>query len=210
MRNPSTRNRGPVLQTNRNDTRAQDFEGGQIDRVELQLRYGARMRHRAIVKGVAERLSNDPFHVAFRKQRHRMAQVEREQPQVVQSENVVGMGVCEQHAVHDPDPLAEQLGSQVGRRVDEQVPTGQSGDHGAARPLVAGLAAGADGAITPDHRHTHGSARSQQHELTADILAGGRRAPRTTTFREPIERQRVACRLANSRAEPQGRVRGTE
>ncbi len=128
-----------------------------------------------------------------------MAQVEREQPQVVQSENMVGMGVCEQHAVHDPDPLPEELESQVGRRVDQQIPTGQSGDHGAARPLVAGLAAGTHGAITPDHRHAHGSARSQQDELSADILAGGRVHDAQQPFGER-SRQRVACRLANSRA----------
>ena len=146
-----------MLETNRNDTGAQDFEGGQIDRVELQLRHGTRVRHRAIVKGVAERLSDRPFHVAFRIQRNRMAQVEREQPQVVQSENMVGMGVCEQHAVHDPDPLPEELESQVGRGVDQQVPTRQSGDHGAPRPLVAGL-----GRRYTRGNHTRPSARPRK------------------------------------------------
>ena len=42
-------------------------------------------------------------------------------PQVVESEQVVGVIVREQHGVDDADPLAQQLQTQLRRRVDEQI-----------------------------------------------------------------------------------------
>jgi hypothetical protein len=86
---------GTVLQANRRDTGSQDLERRLVNRAELQLRHGSRMCHRTIGKRVAEGLTDRLFHVALRKQRHRMPQVKREQPQIIEPENVVRVGVRE-------------------------------------------------------------------------------------------------------------------
>ena len=56
----------------------------------------------------------------------RVSQIELEQPQVVQSVEVVGMFVSEGDGMHQADAGAEQLSAQVGRRVDQQHPIGQT------------------------------------------------------------------------------------
>ena len=99
---------------------------------------------------------------------------------------MVGVLVRVQDRVDDADSLPEELLPEVGWRVDEQVALRQADEGGAARPLVARVAAGADFAAAADRRHSDARSRSQQNELPADIgggdfaghaggIAGGRR-----------------------------------
>ena len=79
-----------------------------------------------------------------------MAQIEGKQPQVIQAENVVRVGVGERHAVYDTDPLAQQLRPQIGWCVDQQIAFRQACDGRTARPLIPRLSAATDGATAAE------------------------------------------------------------
>jgi hypothetical protein len=55
-----------------------------------------------------------------------MSEIEREQPEIIESHQVVGVCMCEKHRINHPDIFSQQLGPQVGWRVDEKISIGQS------------------------------------------------------------------------------------
>src|SRR6185369_8292154 len=98
-----------------------------------------------------------------------MAQIKRKQPQVVETENMVRvlMRVCD--CVHDSHALAEELLTQIGRRVDEQIAFGQADQGRAPRPLIFGIAAAAYFAWAANRRDADARAGAEQDKLPADI-----------------------------------------
>ena len=116
-------------------------------------------------EGIVERLANALFDVGFAVDRHRSAQVVREDSQVVQAEQVVGMIVRIERGMDPPDPLAQQLPTQVGGGVDQQVSAGQPQDDARPRAAVAWVAARASVAVAADHRHADRSAGAEEEQL---------------------------------------------
>ena len=94
--------------------------------MKLDLRHAAAIVLGFVGKGIVERLANAVFDLLLAVDRHRVAQVVGKQPQVVQAEDVVGVVVREERGVDDADLLAQQLRSQIGGRVDQQIALGQA------------------------------------------------------------------------------------
>ena len=82
---------------------------------------------------------------------------------------MIGVRMREEHAVHNADSLAEQLRSQVGGGVDQEVAIGQSQNHRAACSVISWIVAGADIAAASQGGHAYGSARPEKNQLAADI-----------------------------------------
>jgi hypothetical protein len=178
--------------------------------MKLQLRHGASMGHGTIIKCVTERLPNDLLDPFLGIQRDWMTEIKWEQSQIVESEDVVGVGVREQHAVNDPDPLAQQLRPEIGRRIDEQVSLGQSDQCGASQPLVSRMTAGTDGAATANHGDADRRAGSQQNELTADVFTGRQICHARHPIRKPKTMDRMCQQVGKFLAEPQGPIIDSE
>lgn len=98
-----------------------------------------------------------------------MAKSKGEEPHVVEPKQVVGMFVREQHRMHQADAFAQQLGTQVGRGVNEQIAERQSQKDRAAGALVPRIDALADGTTAADGRHPHAGAGSEEDQLAADV-----------------------------------------
>jgi len=159
----------PVFESNGKNLRPQHFKRLDTNCPEHELRNGAFMSGRSIWKGVVKRPANPLLDQRLAVQRHGMAQIELKQPQVVQSEEMVGVLVREEHAVDDANLLAKQLGSQVGWRVDEQIPPRQTENDGTTRPLIVGVRAGAHLTVATDGGNPHRGSRAQKDELTANV-----------------------------------------
>jgi hypothetical protein len=78
---------------------------------------------------------------------------------------MIGVGVRVQHGVDQADPLANELDSQFGRGVDEQVALREPQDDGAAGAAIPGVWAGARGASAADQRDAVRRSRAQENEL---------------------------------------------
>ena len=125
MRKPSTSNRGPCC-SRTGVTRAPSTSNGSVAirrNASCGTAPGCVCAHAG--ESVVERLANPLLDRRLAIQRHRPAQVELHQPQIVEPEDVVRVLVRVQHGVDDADPLAQQLLPHVGRRVDQQVAVGQ-------------------------------------------------------------------------------------
>ena len=84
--------------------------GSLVDAAELELRQHARRQVVAAgVEGVGERLADDLFDLVGAVDRQRPAELLREEPQVVEAEQVIGVVVRVQDRVDELDVLAEQL-----------------------------------------------------------------------------------------------------
>ena len=103
-----------------------------------------------------------------------MPQVLREDPQIVQPEQMVGVLVRIEDRVNQADVLAEQLRSQVGGRVDEQIALGQSEDDAASRSPVLQIGVPAGFAAAPDDRDAVRRARAEKNELIVKVATDGR------------------------------------
>src|SRR5579875_1567701 len=92
------------------------------------------------------------------------AQQARQWPKVVESEQVVRVIVREQHGMDEADTLAEQLQTQLRRRIDKQIALLGTNEHGAAIAMIARIGRLADRAVTADHGHAHRRARAKKGE----------------------------------------------
>ena len=126
------------------------------------------------VEGVVERLADAGFDLVVAEDRQIAAEILREDPQIVEPEQMVGVLVRVDHRVDAADALAEQLHAQLGRRVDQQIALGQADDDAAARAAVARVGAGADRAVAADDRHAVRRARAQEQPLAAEVGRVGR------------------------------------
>ncbi len=73
---------------------------------------------------------------------------------------MIGVFVSEGHGMHDADSRANELKSQFGRRVDQQVSLGQPKNGRAAGAEIPFVVPGADGARASDHGDSDRCARS--------------------------------------------------
>src|SRR5262245_29031216 len=110
-----------MLQPQRRDPRSEQVEGRQADPLESKLWHSALVRLFDVRERVVKRLADAVFDDWLAIQRNRVAQIERQQPQVVEAENVVGVLVGIEDGVNQPDFFAEKLLPQIGRRIDQQI-----------------------------------------------------------------------------------------
>jgi len=107
-----------------------------------------------------------------------MPQIKREQPQVIQAENVVGVLVGEEHCMDEANFFPQKLLPQIGRGVDQQIPLLETENHAAAGAVVARVFTGANRTLTADRRHPHAGSRPQNDHLAPKIwkcIARGQR-----------------------------------
>ena len=87
--------------------------------LDMQPRHAAgRVVARDRIKGVRKGLADVRFDVFFTVNRQVFAQVAGKKPQVVQPEQMVGVGMGIKHRMNQPDVLGQQLQPQLGRGVD--------------------------------------------------------------------------------------------
>ena len=90
-----------------------------------------------------------------------MAEVERKQTKVVQSEDVIGMLMGIEDGVNDSHILSQQLLAQVWGCVDQEVAFRQTDYCGTASAFIARIITAANLAATADGRDSNGRAGSQ-------------------------------------------------
>ena len=110
-----------------------------------------------IIKNVANTLFDDWFTI----QGYGPVQVKLKESQVVQSHHVIDVLVGERDRVDQPDLLAEQLCSEVGGCVDQQISLGKPDDGATASSPIERIATLADGAATANDGHAYGRPRAQ-------------------------------------------------
>lgn len=89
-----------------------------------------------------------------------------QRPQVVQSEQVVGVVVRVQRGVDEAHVFADQLQPQFRRRVDEQVAPRRANEHGAAITVIVRIGRLTDGAVAADHGHPNRGAGAEEGKRT--------------------------------------------
>jgi len=77
---------------------------------------------------------------------------------------VIGVRVREQNGVNDVDLGAQQLQTQLGRRVDEDVALIRCNEDGAAISMIMRIGRAADLAFAADHGHADGGSGSEEGE----------------------------------------------
>ncbi len=88
-----------------------------------------------------------------------------EDPQVIQPENVVGMGVREDRRVHEFHLFPQQLDAEFRRGVDDEVAERRRDEHAGPRAVVAGVVRRADRAVAADDRHADARSGAKQNQL---------------------------------------------
>jgi hypothetical protein len=126
--------------------------------------------------------------------RQGVAAAHREDPQVVDAVDVVGVLVGVEHRVHLPDAGREELEPQLGRSIEQDgaaVGLEEGAGAGAPVPRIVGAA---DRAVAPDLGHTErgaGAEKGEPHRQTASILSRlvvpgmSNGTPAVTTSRSP-------------------------
>jgi len=137
--------------------------------MELQLRYRARVRWLRVRERVAEALPNPLFHEGFAIQRHGLSQIELHDADIIQPEDMIGVLVGVHHGMNQPDPFAQQLETQVGWRVDQEIALGKTEYGRTSRAPVVWIVAAADRASAADGRHAYRGPRAQDYELAWNI-----------------------------------------
>ena len=75
---------------------------------------------------------------------------------IVQPEDVVGVGVCDQDIAEVIDVMPQGLLSKIRRRVDEEASGALFNQEGGAQTLILGICRGTDRAAATDLRHAMG------------------------------------------------------
>jgi hypothetical protein len=96
----------------------------------------------------------------------------REQPGIIEAEEMVGMMVRERNGVDVPDLLSEELEPHLGRCVDEKVPLGEREEDAGPRPLIARIAGGANRTVATEHRYTSRRSRSEENQPALCVRGG--------------------------------------
>ena len=158
--------RWPVLEPDRKHALAKDLErDAGLDRHEIKLRNEAAWRSFAVrPKCVAKNAPDCLLRFVLAINRHWSADPAREEPCVIETEEVVGMSVGEGDCVDQPHALAEKLHAHFGCCVDQQVATGKRHEHAGPCPLIPGVARGANVAIAANHGDARGRSSSQKDQ----------------------------------------------
>ena len=124
--------------------------GSVRDALEDEFRQpSGRVVPRGLVEGVVIGLADPALDALVAVDRQVVPQVVGKDPQVVETEEVVGVLVGIDHGVDQPDLLAKQLHAQIGGGVDEQVPARKAEHDTAPSSLVLGIPAQAGRAAAP-------------------------------------------------------------
>jgi len=156
---------GAVDQWNGCDVRSEHFEWRVIDSDQFQLRSRTHVSRLPFFKRIVKDSSDSGLHMVRRVDRHRLADHEWKQSNVIHTVQMIRVLVGEEHGMHDPDPFAQQLCSQIRCGVDQEVPTGQTKNGAAPRSVVARIGAGANVAAASNGRNTDARPRSQHDEF---------------------------------------------
>jgi hypothetical protein len=140
-----------------------------IDQVEFDSGNSPHMGLHCVAKGIRKRLLNAPTNDLSAIDWHWVFQVELEESQVVKTGDMVLMFVRIDHRMQDANFFAQQLGPQIGRRIDQQVSIGQTQNGAAARSLISRMPALANATSATQCRHTYGGASTQQDHPALDI-----------------------------------------
>ena len=99
---------------------------------------------------------------------------EMKSPQIIDTVDMVGMGMGEQHGVDPGDLFADGLLSEVGRCIHQDVVARGLDQDGSASPLVPWFEGSADRAGTANHRHAGGCAAAENGYLHGTSLGENR------------------------------------
>lgn len=148
---------------------AEHFEGLAVNCAKGQSRNAAgRVGLYCRIERIVEGSANSGFDAFAAVNRQFVAQIAGKDPQVIQSKQMIGVGVSKGRGVDQTNLLAEELKPKFRGRIDEQVALGQAEDYGAPRPPVAGVVAGAGLAGAADHGHPVRGSGSKEDELSFD------------------------------------------
>ena len=102
------------------------------------------------VKNVGKGAAQDGLRVVRGEDGHGKFLAHVKRTDVVEAENVVGVGVGEDQGVEAFEASAEGLGAEVGRGVDDDVAAGMGDEQGGASAVVAGVRRTADAALAAE------------------------------------------------------------
>lgn len=174
-----------VFHWNRGQRRPQDFERRSVDPLKFQFRRRSWMSFFSISERIAVGLSDLRLDRFGAKQRNRMAEPERKQTQVIESEDVVSVLVGVNHRMDDSHAFANQLGPQIRWRVNEQRSARQPDQDRASRALILRIRTLADVTVASDSRYADAGARSQEsHDSGGRFSVGGFTVGGFTVFRD--------------------------
>ncbi len=151
-----------------NNLRAHQLEWA-IDDVEVHARDGA--LRGSVIEDVREGAAKHAkrFFRAVHRERRFLTDVEG--ANVVEAEDVVGVGVGEQNGVEAIEANTQCLLAKVGRGVDHYVFSVAREQQGRTQPIVVGVLRGADAAMASERGHAHGGAAGAEH---GDFYRSGR------------------------------------
>lgn len=152
----------PVNERNRGDGGSEQLNWA-IDEIDLYERHGAELwlAIEYVGKSIAENLKS----FLARKNRECRALPHVEGTNVVEPENVVGVGVGKYDGVEALDAAAQGLLAKIRCRVNDDVVAVAGEKQGRAKAVVARIAGGADTALATERRHAHRSAGAEDREL---------------------------------------------
>ena len=162
-----------MFEANGHQPPPQQLKGRRSDAMKFQLRNRSGMRRFAIHERIVERLANPLFNNLFAVQRHRLSEIELQDADVVQPKQMVRVLMRVDDGVDYADLLPQQLQTQIGRSIDQQIPLGKPENGRAPRALIARMFAAADRAAAANGGNTHRGTGPEQDELAADV--GGQR-----------------------------------
>ena len=145
---------GAMDQRNGCDVSSEHFEWRVIDSDQFQLRSRTQMSRLPFFKRIVKDPPDSGLHMVGRVDRHRPADHEWEQSNVIHTVQMIRVLVGEEHGMHDSDSLAQQLCSQIRCSVDQEVSPWQTKNGTTPGPVVAWIGAGANVTAASDGRNT--------------------------------------------------------
>ena len=137
------------------DGSAENFDWS-VDVVDFHERNGADFGF--AIENVIEGASEDVESFSRRENGERGVLAHVERPNVVESENVIGVGVREEDGVKALEADAKGLLAKIGRGVNNDVLTVAGKQQRRAEAVVTRICGGANTAMTAERRDAHGSA----------------------------------------------------
>ncbi len=122
------------------------------------------------VKNVLEDFLHGFSGARIRVQRNLVRPAKAQRPHVVQSQNVIGMGMRIENRVQPRDLLPYRLLAEVWRRINEDAMSVIFHHHRRPGTTVVRIVRCADAARAADRRHAHGSAAAQHGEHCLHFL----------------------------------------
>ncbi len=138
-------------------------KASRLDPFKLKSRGRARMGRFAIAEGIIERLADACFDIGVTVKGNGFAETKRKQTQIIQSEQMVGMLVREEHTVDEGNFLSEQLRTQIRWRVDQDRSGGRVDRDRTTSSIVSRIVALTDLALATDRWHANTRTSTQKN-----------------------------------------------